>query len=53
MNKSDLKNGMTLILRNYRKRYIINNKIFGDGDYEFTLDLLGDLDASLKKGWRF
>lgn len=49
MNKSDLKNGMTLILRNYRKRYIINNKIFGDGDDEFTLDLLGDLDDWLDR----
>jgi hypothetical protein len=49
MNKNDLKNGMTLILRNYRKRYIINNKVFGDGDDEFTLDLLGDLDDWLDR----
>ena len=49
MNKNDLKNGMTLILRNYRKRYIINNKVFGDGDDEFTLDLFDDLDDWLDK----
>lgn len=49
MNKNDLKNGMTLILRNYRKRYIINNKVFGDGDDEFTLDLFDDLDDWLDR----
>ena len=48
MNKSDLKNGMTLILRGGEERYIVKNEIFGKGRDGYTLDLYKDLEGWLK-----
>lgn len=47
MNKNDLKNGMTLILRGEGEKYIVKNKIFGEDKDGCMLELYSDLKTWL------
>lgn len=48
MNKNDLKNGMTLILRGEGEKYIVKNKIFGEDKDGCMLELYSDLKTWLR-----
>lgn len=48
MNKNDLKNGMTLILRGEGEKYIVKNKIFGEDKDGCMLELYSDLKTWLQ-----
>ena len=47
MNKNDLKNGMTLILRGEGEKYIVKNKIFSEDKEGCMLELYSDLKTWL------
>lgn len=49
MNKLDFKNGMSFIMRNREKRFIINDGLYGKGWDDFELKLYDTLDEHINK----